>query len=185
MVTRAQCATGEWYHCYNRGTDKRVVFTDPNDYQRFVTLLYTSNGTKAVRISDSFRPNLSSFLEKDIDRGEPLVEIGAYTLMPNHPHLVLKQVKESGIARFMQKVFTGYTMYFNLRHARTGALFAGTYKYRHVANDDYLKRLIPYVLLNPVELFESRWKEGVADLPSIEKALLAYKYSSLPDFFGT
>src|SRR3989344_2853321 len=132
MATRNPCSTGEWYHCYNRGVDKRVVFTEPDDYQRFITLLYTCNGTKQVWISNPTYHNLSSFLEDDIDRGGPLVEIGAYALMPNHPHLVLKQMMDNGIARFMQKVFTGYTMYFNIKNERTGALFAGTYKYRHV-----------------------------------------------------
>lgn len=184
MATRELCATGEWYHCYNRGVDKRVVFIEPDDYQRFVALLYVSNGTKAVRISDAFHPNLSSLIKNNDDRGEPLVEIGAYALMPNHPHLVLKQMADNGIARFMQKVFTGYTMYFNIKNERTGALFAGTYKYRHVSDDDYLKQLIPYVLLNPIELFEKRWKEGVADLNRVEEALRLYRYSSLPDFLG-
>lgn len=184
MATRELCATDEWYHCYNRGVDKRIVFVEPENYQRFVTLLYTSNGTKSVRISDVFHPNLSSFFDNDFDRGEPLVEIGAYALMPNHPHLVLKQTQDSGIARFMHKVFTGYTMYFNLKYERTGALFAGTYKYKHVSNDNYLKQLVPYVLLNPIELFEKRWKEGVANLNKVEKELMSYRYSSLPDFLG-
>lgn len=185
MSNRDLCVTDEWYHCYNRGTDKRIVFESSADYERFMTLLYVSNGTTPVRISDQRSNDLHSFLANDsIDRGEPLVEIGAYALMSNHPHLVLKQVHDNGIARFMQKVFTGYTMYFNLKRSRTGALFAGTYKYRHVANDDYLKQLIAYVLLNPVELFESHWKEGVADLDKVEKELRSYRYSSLPDFLG-
>lgn len=138
------------------------------------------------QIPSAYRTNgLYSFLASDsINRGDSLVEIGAYALMPSHPHLVLKQVRDNGIARFMQKVFTGYTMYFNLKHNRTGALFAGTYKYRPVSDDNYLKQLIPYVLLNPIELFESRWKEGVADLELVEKKLRSYRYSSLPDFLG-
>lgn len=184
MATREACVTGEWYHCFNRGVDKRIVFDEDGDYRRFVTLLYTSNGSRPVRISDSFHPDLDALLRKNIDRGTPLVEIGAYALMPNHPHLAVRQVADNGIARFMQKVFTGYTMYFNLKYQRTGALFAGTYKAIRVSDDDYFKQLIPYVLLNPAELFEPRWKEGVADLEKLEKQLRAYRYSSLPDFLG-
>jgi putative transposase len=180
------CVTGEWYHCYNRGTDKRIVFEDITDYERFLTLLYVSNGTNPIRISDQRAGGLSVFLEdKSIDRGEPLVEIGAYALMPNHPHLVLKQIADDGIARFMQKVFTGYTMYFNLKNKRTGALFAGTYKSQHVPDDQYLKRVVAYVLLNPAGLFASEWKKGMMNLPLIEKQLLAYRYSSLQDFLGS
>lgn len=184
-MTVNACEIDEWYHCYNRGTDKRAVFENTADYERFLTLLYVSNGTTPIRISDQRTRDLRLFLEDDnLDRGTPLVEIGAYALMPNHPHLVLKQIVEGGVARFMQKVFTGYTMYFNLKNNRTGALFAGTYKSRHVPDDRYLKQVIPYVLLNPVELFARDWKKGVVNLPQIEKQLLSYRYSSLPDFFG-
>lgn len=180
------CATGEWYHCYNRGTDKRIVFENTADYDRFLTLLYVSNGTTPIRISDQRKHDLHSFLENEhLDRGEPLVEIGAYALMPNHPHLVLKQIADGGIARFMQKVFTGYTMYFNLKNNRTGALFAGTYKSRHVSDDQYMKQVIPYVLLNPVELFVRKLEKREFDISPIERKLLAYPYSSLPDFLGS
>ena len=184
MMASNTCATGEWYHCYNRGTDKRVVFEDTADYERFLTLLYVSNGIRPIRISDQRTHNLHAFLEDEsLDRGTPLVEIGAYALMPNHPHLVLKQMVDGGIARFMQKIFTGYTMYFNLKNGRTGALFAGTYKSRHVSDDRYLKQVISYVLLNPAELFAREWKKGVVNISLIERKLLAYRYSSLPDFF--
>ena len=180
--------TGEWYHGCNRGTDKRTVFEEPEQYKRCIALLYASNGTCPVDLTS--RPSHISdlttlFLEDSINRGEPLVEIGAYSLMPTHPHLVLKQIRDNGIARFMQKVFTGYTMFFNLKHNRAGALFAGTYKAKHVLDDRYLKQLVPYVLLNPVELFSNRWKAGVGTVDEIEAQLLAYPYSSLPDFFGT
>ena len=185
MAARTPLITGETYHCFNRGTDKRVVFECQDDYERFMALLYACNGTKTIRISDRRDSALASILsDTAIDRGEPLVEIDAYSLMPTHPHLVLKQLQDAGIARFLQKVFTGYTMYFNLKNGRTGALFAGVFKSKHVTNDDYLKRLVAYVLLNPAELFEPRWKEGIADLDRLEKTLSRYRYSSLPDFMG-
>lgn len=161
------------------------MFEDVADYERFLTLLYVSNGTNPIRISDQRTGSLSMFLEdKSIDRAEPLVEIGAYALMPNHPHLILKQVSDNGIARFMQKVFTGYTMYFNLKNKRTGALFAGTYKSLHIPDDQYFKQVVSYVLLNPAELFSNDWKKGTVNLSQIREPLLAYRFSSLPDFLG-
>jgi len=108
-----------------------------------------------------------------------------FPLMPNHIHFVLKSFEERGIALFMQKVFTAYTMYFNKRYHRTGALFAGTYKSKHVSDDRYLKRLIPYVLLNAADLVEPRWREHIKDIGKIKKNLIQYPYSSLPDFFHT
>lgn len=177
--------TGEWYHCFNRGTEQRVVFAEHADYERFLTLLYVCNGTKPLRISDRRDHALAHFLaDEQLERGDLLVDIGVYSLMPTHPHLLLRQRSADGIARFMQKVFTGYTMYFNLKHERTGALFSGTFKSKHVATDDYFKTAAAYILLNHAELFEPQWKRGVADLARLERELRAHRYSSLPDFLG-
>src|SRR3989338_9462360 len=84
----------------------------------------------------------------------------------------------------MQKVFTAYTMHFNVRRERTGALFAGTYKAKHIDDDRYLKKVIPYVILNPAELFEPKWKQGKCDIGKIRAQLLEYPYSSMKEFFG-
>ena len=182
MATRVPCATDEWYHCYNRGVDKRVVFRHGRDYERFLALLYTSNGSKTEAMSSRFNLDLESILTEKDERGDPLVDIAAYCLMPSHVHIVLKQLIDGGIAKFMQKVFTAYTMYFNSRNARTGALFAGTYKAKHIDDDRYLKCVIPYVLLNPIELFQPKWKEGVRDLFVARKQLSEYRFSGGASF---
>lgn len=185
MATRVPMAVGEWYHCYTRGVDKRVVFECPEDFDRFLVHLYVGNGTKNIRASDLKDTRLVSVLaDAHLDRGEPLTDIGVYALMPNHVHLALKEIREGGIAHFMQKVFTGYTMYFNNKYGRSGALFAGTFKSKHIPDDRYLKQLVPYILLNPIELFEPTWKTGRVLPIVVEKKLEAYPYSSLCDFFG-
>ena len=104
--------------------------------------------------------------------------------MPNHFHLLIREKTEGGIAKFMQKLCTGYTMYFNTKHERTGALFAGTFKSKHVPDDQYLKHLVSYIHLNPAKLFDPEWKDGQGDLNSIKKNLKLYRYSSLADFLG-
>ena len=185
MATRGPMVPGEWYHCFNRGVDKRRVFQSKFDYERFLALMYLCNGTNENAVSDRRDTSLKSILkDSNIDRGESLVEIGAYALMPNHPHFIFKEIRQGGAASFMRKLFTGYTMYFNKKHGRAGALFAGAFKSRHIYNDLYLKRAMAYVLLNPADLFESRWKDGVADIKSLEEKLLSYQYASVADFFG-
>ncbi len=77
-----------------------------------------------------------------LPRGNQLVSIGAYCLMSNHLHLLLREEEESGISLFMQKVSTAYTMYFNRKYKRTGSLFAGRFKAQHAGNDNYLKYLL-------------------------------------------
>lgn len=185
MTTRTPIEIGEWYHCFNRGVDKRRIFTSDVDYKRFLTLLYICNGTHNIRIAERYNSSFDSILsDTSLNRGKPLVEIGAYALMPNHLHILCREVREGGIATFMQKVFTGYTMYFNRKYTRTGSLLSGTFKSRHVGDDAYFKQVVAYVLLNPAELFDPQWKEGMGDIKRITDKLLQYSYSSLSDFLG-
>jgi len=185
MRAHGVCVTDEWYHCYNRGVDKRIVFLDDADYERFLTLLYVCNGTQIVRISDSRAHALYDFLSREtLPHGSHLVHIGAYALMPNRMHLALKQIQDNGISRFMQKVFTAYTMYFNLKYGRTGSLFAGTYKSRHVADDVYLKHLLSYILLNPIDLYKDQGAQPQMNLSGVKEFITTYPFSSAPDFFG-
>ena len=154
---RVPFQSDEWFHCYNRGIDRRTVFESENDSNRFLKLLYLANSRENVRLDD---------LSDDIDtivgrpRADSLVSIGAYCLMPNHYHLLLKEISGSGISRFMQKLGTAYTMYFNIRHGRTGNLFIKPFRSRHVGEDRYFQRVVNYIHLNPAELFESGWKKG-------------------------
>ncbi|HEY4501551.1 MAG TPA: transposase [Candidatus Paceibacterota bacterium] len=185
MATRTPIIVDEWYHCFNRGVDKRRVFVSSEDYERFLALLYICNGTHNIRLSERYSSKLLDVLaDKTLDRGETLVELGAYALMPNHIHLLCKEIHKGGIAVFMQKVLTGYTMYFNKKYKRTGPLLSGVFKSRHVDEDRYFKQVVSYILLNPAELYEPGWKEGKGDIIKLKKKLLNYKYASLADFMG-
>lgn len=176
---------GEWYHCYSRGVDKRIVFQNKTDYERFLVHAYVANSSASRRVSDIADLHLHAVLANERFDADPIVEIAAYCLMPTHVHFVLHQIKSGGIATFMQRVFTGYTMYFNNKNERTGPLFAGSFKSKHITDDAYLKRVIPYVLLNPIELFERNWKRGVGNIATVGEKLLKYPYSNLPDMNGT
>ncbi len=177
-------APDEWYHIYTRGVDKRPIFMDEHDAERFIMLLYTANSSSRIEISElggRRAPMLTSILGRK--REEQLVDIGAYCLMSNHPHLALRERAYGGISSFMQKLGTGYTMYFNKRHKRTGALFAGRFKAKHVASDQYFRRLINYIHANPAELFEPDWKKGkIKNESSLRNKLLSYRFSSLLDY---
>src|SRR5690606_36166474 len=101
----------------------------------------------------------------DFDRGKTLVEIGAYCLMPNHFHILLKSKEDDGISKFMNKLGTSYSMYFNRRYERTGILFQGRYKAKHVESDEYLKYLFSYSHLNPIKIIDPSWKDrGLKDV---------------------
>jgi putative transposase len=180
MARKEIFAVGEYYHIYNRGTDQRVIFSDERDSNRFISLLYLANGTVVL---DLWRQGGTLKEVVTLERGETLAEICAYCLMPNHFHLLLREKQNRGVSAFMQKLTTAYTMYFNKRNNRNGALFQGSFKAKHVEGDEYLKYLVSYIHLNPVKIIEPTWKEtGIADKQSAESFLRKYPYSSYLDF---
>ena len=157
MTRKTILAPEEYYHIYNRGVDKRVIFLDTADHQYFLALLYLSNSRKSFIVSNIAKthPREEFF---DVDREDHLVAIGAYCLMPNHFHILIKENVEGGTSLFMQKLSTAYTMYFNAKYERTGALFQGTFKAKHIDNDRYLKYLYAYIHLNPAKMVDDGWK---------------------------
>ena len=180
MERKLTFSVGEYYHLYNRGVEKRNIFLEKRDSSRFQRLIYLANGTSPIRFSETEGQALNN-----IDRGDPLVAIGAYVLMPNHFHLLVKEVIENGLSKFMEKLATGYSMYFNKKHERVGPLFQGRFKGEHVDNDKYLKYLYSYIHLNPVKLIEPNWKkEGIKDEKRALKHINQYYYSSYGDYCG-
>jgi len=179
-VRKLTFAHGEFYHIYNRGVDKRVIFTSPTEYDRFLAYLFILNDAKRKRIDRLFDAKRSLWEAKP---PAPLVAIGAYCLMPNHFHLYLTPLVEDGVSKFMQRVQTAYTMYFNQKHRRSGALLQGTFKAQHASDDAYAKYLFSYIHLNPAKLKDAKWKErNVKDLKKLREFVRAYPYSSIAEY---
>ncbi len=132
--------TNEVYHIYNRGVDKRVVFGDKKDYLRFYQSLHLFNSKDPVINFDFARARF-----KNNQTLEKLVEFHAYSLLPNHFHLILKQCSDGGVGEFMRRLSLGYTSYFNQRNDRSGSLFQGTFKRVHVATQEQYQYLFAYV----------------------------------------
>jgi len=180
---RVPFAVDEWYHCFSRGVDKRITFEDAQDFNRFEQLLYLANDTKPI--DRNFFPNTAHDDIFSRPREAPLVAVGAYCLMRNHFHLLLQEITDGGITRFMRKLGTGYTMYFNMKNERIGNLFVKPFRSKHIAEDVYLRHVAHYIHLNPAEIFEHGWKQGsVVNIKSLEQDLLDYPHSSFPDYYG-
>lgn len=173
---------GEWYHCYTRGVDKRKTFDTKADYQRFIQILYLANNTEAVHRSNLGSSHESVFAH---ERGELLVSVAAYCIMPNHFHLVMQETREGGIAKFMQKVGTSYAMYFNIKNERVGNLFVKPFRSKHLVTDGHWLHIAQYLHLNPLEIFARGWRDGkVRYSRALENKLVTYQYSSLPDYLN-
>lgn len=176
---------GEYYHIYNRGNNKQIIFIDDEDRDRFVKLLYLCNSTKSFNFKeDIIQPNISAW---DFERGDQLVGIGAWVLMPNHFHLYLIALPKQGLGEnnitvFMGKLCTAYAKYFNKKHSRTGSLFEGKFKSVHIENEAQARYLFSYIHLNPVKLIQPNWKEvGIEDKIKTIDFLDNYKWSSYDD----
>lgn len=181
MTRRIPVAQGEFYHAYNRGVDKRITYQDNADYERFLLLLFLCNDEKPVKLQNVGKESPVRTFQKT--NQERLVDICAYCLMPNHFHLLVYEKQQGGLSLFMQKLLTAYTMYFNKRYERTGALFQGTYKTSHVDKDSYLSTVFQYIHVNPAKL--KVFEDAPEDERSAIVFLKKYRYSSLPDYSGT
>lgn len=137
--------SGQYYHIYNRGVDKRTVFLRYGHYRRFTTTIDTILKTGSATQRPYYNQSLA--LKSALKSKACIV---AYCLMPNHYHFLLKQITDGGITEFMHKLDTSYTKYINLNLHRTGRLFENTFKAKHIENDAMFLHVTRYIHLNPV-----------------------------------
>ena len=159
-MRKIKLVEGEIYHIFNRGVDKRKIFSDKKDLERFFQSMMIFNSKVPV---GSIHENRFQKEKKK----EPLVNFVAYNLLPNHFHFILEQVSEGGISEFMKRLQGGYTWYFNKKYKRSGSLLQGTFKSKHVDSNEYLLYVSAYVNLNDqlggltAKLGKSSWSEFV------------------------
>jgi len=187
-MRKAPFVNGEIYHIYNRGVEKRDTFMDDGDRLRFLYNLFEFNDSSPPVHHSSNNHSFKSFTEVELRRiseREPLVEILAFCLMPNHYHLLVRQKVEGGIVRFMQKLGTGYTNYFNTKYERVGGLFQGKFKSVLVERDEHFLYIPYYIHCNALDLKYPKWKRlGIKNPKEALEFLENYRWSSFKDYIG-
>jgi putative transposase len=191
-MVREKPTTGEIYHIYNRGVDKRVVFMDDVDYVRFIHDMFEFNDQNPPlqNLTYHFAPSNSKNLgqipkKRSHEPRKFMIELMAFCLMPNHFHLMVRQKCENGVSNFMKKLGGGYTNYFNQKYKRSGALFQGKYKFEHLRTDNHFIHLPYYIHTNPLDLFDKDWRERkLKNKKAAIHFLKAYKWSSFLDYIG-
>lgn len=186
-----QFEIGNIYHIINRGVDGRKIFLNNQDYSRFVLSLEFFNTKKEINIWDivsskggSDPPLVERLKRQRENADEPIVELLAFTLMPNHYHFIIREIIPKGISVYMKKL-GGYSLYFNQQYNRNGVLFESRYRCVKIENDAQLFVTFNYVHTNPVELIEPIWKDQqVKDFDKAKEFLEDYKYSSYCDYIG-
>ncbi len=176
------------YHVYNRGTRRANIFEDDYDRMRFLMLMFLSNHKKTNRLKfKDFKASEIFAMERS--NNDMYCEIGAYCLLDNHYHFLLREKEEGGISKFLMRLQNAYTKYYNGRHLNSGAVFQGGFKSKHVDTDRYYRYLITYIHLNPIWKHEYEQVAMSGDSEKKEnmfKKAVNYNYSSLHDLvFGT
>ncbi len=198
MVNRRPIiATGEIYHIVIRAVEDLRLFRDRQDYLQMIHDLFEFNDEKPTtskyrvmrHIAQKRKLTKNDFVNVSIkvidEKRKVLLEILAFCLMPNHAHLLVRQVKDGGITKFMRKIGTGYGHYYNQKYKRMGHVFQGRYKIVHIKNDKQLITVFVYIHTNPVALTFPNWKEkGIKNFKKAVNYLENYKWSSYPDYLG-
>ena len=150
MYRKDLLITGHTYHIFNRGVNKATIFYSEGDYQRFIyaAVHYLSSNKKF----SYERNNLGLYTtEKSKNPKEaPKVQILAYCLMPNHFHLIAKQLADGGITDYFRHLLNAYSHYVNIKYKRVGPLFQGPFRNLLVESDEQLVHLSRYIHLNPL-----------------------------------
>ncbi len=180
------------YHIVLRALDDNLLFKDRDDWYRGVFSIYEFNNSAPVDINwrrrqrALFKKRLNSrrsaSLEEE-DKRKKLVLVEAFCLMPNHVHLLLRQIQPNGISRFMQKFGGGFAKYFNIKYQRKGHVFQGRFLDVPITDTGHLQVILTYIHTNPIALIEPKWKElGIRDYQRAGKFIEEYKWSSHQDY---
>lgn len=175
-MPRAILGPDELVHIFNRGVNKQLIFLDQTDYARMLFhLLLFQSPLPVHNVSRSV-----SYFKKDFSLGHisdikdrvssRTVELISFVLMPNHFHIVVKELEEGGTSSYLQRIEIAYTKYFNIKYVRSGYLLQGPFQSVNINTNSQLLHLSAYVHYNPREL--KKWK-GKEDL---------YAWSSYQDF---
>lgn len=187
MFRKEKFIPEEYYHIYNRTLFNRPEFTDHKNSKRLKQAFLLANSTHSSRAFQFLRDNKDAAIKDVIEiaaRGEKLVDVLCYTIMPNHYHLLLKERQEKGISSFIHKCNISVAKYINIKNNRSGPLFESLFKSKHITTNDYLLHLSLYIHLNPLDfLIGKQWREHrIRNWGQIKNKLINYPYSSLKNF---
>lgn len=169
-MPRAIIAPEEIYHVFNRGVNKQSVFFEDADYVRMLLLVMVLQSVEAFH-------NINRYIKNFIKRGDFMfsddiiekilknrtVELISFACMPNHFHLIVKELEEGGLSKYLQRIEIAYTKYFNIKYRRSGYLFQGPFQSIHIATNEQLLHLSAYIHKNPVKI--SAWKNKESEYP--------------------
>jgi putative transposase len=166
-------ATGETYHIFNRSIANESIFSNQRYLNKVFEIVDYYRFPQSIRLS-KYKTLPTSFKMEYLDnmkKKDPLIEIYAFAIMPNHFHFLLKQNIDKGIISFISNFQNSYAKYFNIKNERNGSLFQKPFNGKRIENDNQLLHVSRYIHLNPVTSYLVEFKD-----------LEAYPYTSLVSY---
>lgn len=191
VMTRHPMGIDSYAHVYNRGVKKMPIFRRRGDLQRLLFNLYYFN--HANRMPENWKRELeiagnpAHVQWPDIwEEREPVISILAFSIMPNHLHLMIKEIVEGGTSKFMHRVSMAYSKFINEKYEESGSLFQGAFKSRLIEDDNDFRNLAVYIMVkNPFELYPGGLKRAIQNFDDAYERVSVDPFSSLGTYAGT
>lgn len=169
---------GGYYHIYNHGIDLKETFTAKREYKHFLLAAWFYQ-PQTIPFKLSYYLNLSSDIRSqyitEMMKKDKSIKVHAYCLMSNHYHLLLEQITDNGISKYIGNLQNSYTKYFNTKHERKGPLFLSSFKAKQIQTEEQFLHVSRYIHLNPYS----------AQIVKSLEQLKGYSFSSIRDYLGT
>ncbi|MBU1159982.1 transposase [Patescibacteria group bacterium] len=185
-MRKTKIAPGEYYHIFNRGNNKQKIFLEEKDWARFLFLiLYLQSPFVFYNISrhvnNFVRHRVFNISKKALQNvlGNKTVELVCFVQMPNHFHLIVKEINEGGISQYLQRIQDAYTKYFNVKYGSSGHLFQGPFKAVRIKNNEQLLYLSAYIHRNPREIKQWHKKEHLFNWSSYKDCVDNNRWENL------
>lgn len=195
MARKILLELDELYHIYNRGVDKRDIILDKFDQDRFYSSLTEFNTIRPA--GGIYERSLLRKINPEVFVGDkPLVKIVCFAINPNHFHLLLQQITEKGIEKYVHRLTMGFSKYFNGRYERKGTLFQGSFGSSHIDSNEYLLHLSAYINLNDqihskhqprhrvssAKLGRTSWTEYLGEQNICDPSIILSQFPSIKEY---
>ena len=183
---------GSYLHVIKRGARGMKIVRDDADKWRFLRMLFLLNDKqfdknwRKLKRSTEKQETPLFYRPEHWPPRETIVDIEAYTLMPNHFHLIIHEKLEGGVSQFMKRLGQSMTNHANDKYQEQGSLFQGAFRSRTIKDDRYLRYVAAYVMVkNTFELYpDGGLQAATTDFEKVWNWALSYSFSSLPDYAG-
>ena len=171
---------GYYYQASNKSMRSERIFLDKDDFERFLGLLHIANSDGRFILRDAGLEDIFG-----VSRTRPLVDIFAYSILPDGFSIVVGSRGEGKLHRFIHKLSTAYAMYYNRKYHRQGPLFRGVCRVEPIEGSKRLYELVKETHLKPYSTgMVSIVKTAREDVSAAVECASTYEYSSMRDYIG-